>query len=295
MTRTAANMSMTARLRTPAQPAWQTPVLHGCGRFTMTANANRRFKRQSIWILEMFTVGRLSIGVESGEVHRVEPGMGVLYAPLTRYREIVSGTRQCQSVAVLFDPGDHPALLAMRAMAPRYRLIDDPKRIATTLLESIVDHFGGRDHFELQAIGDFHRLLAMLPAAHWTERSIHIGDVPNTAERTGVVSRARKFMADHLNESVTIARLATHANMSESGFAHAYRHAAGASPISDLRRMRVDAVKVHLLRNRMGLKRIAMETGFADAFHLSHVFRRVTGVSPREFRRAAGAISGVLE
>lgn len=261
----------------------------------MTASANRQFKRQSIWILEMFTVGTLSIGVEGGEVHRVEPGMGVLYAPLTHYREIVSGTRRCQSVAVLFDPGDHPALLPMRTMMPRYRLIDDPKRTATQLLESIVDRFGGRDHIELQAIGDFHRLLALLPAARWTERSIHIGAASSAVERTGVVSKARKFMADHLNESVTITRLAAHANMSESGFAHAYRHAAGVSPISDLRRMRVDAVKMHLLRNRIGLERIAQETGFADAFHLSHVFRRVAGVSPREFRRAAGTESGVAE
>ena len=75
--------------------------------------------------------------------------------------------------------------------------------------------------------------------------------------------------------------------MSESGFAHAYRRLAGQSPGQALRRMRIEAVKMYLLHNRLTLEKIAQLTGFADAFHLSHTFRKVVGVSPKQFRQHA--------
>jgi transcriptional regulator GlxA family with amidase domain len=81
-----------------------------------------------------------------------------------------------------------------------------------------------------------------------------------------------------------LADIAAAVGMSVSGFAHNYKRQTGLSPMAMLRRMRVEAVKSHLMRERLTLEQIANETGFADAFHLSRTFKEVTGVSPRQFR-----------
>jgi AraC family transcriptional regulator len=62
-----------------------------------------------------------------------------------------------------------------------------------------------------------------------------------------------------------------------------------------LRAMRIEAAKVQLVRGDLKLDAIAIQTGFADAFHLSRTFKRMVGSSPRQFLRnlrSAGAVGG---
>jgi AraC family transcriptional regulator len=48
--------------------------------------------------------------------------------------------------------------------------------------------------------------------------------------------------------------------------------------------VRIDRVKALLLESRLSLATIADETGFSDQSHMSKVFRKLTGSTPRLFR-----------
>jgi len=74
--------------------------------------------------------------------------------------------------------------------------------------------------------------------------------------------------------------------MSVSALAHRYRAATGETPMTTVKRARLDLAK-GLLAKGYRLKEIASQVGFADEFHLSKTFKQVEGVSPRAYHRAA--------
>jgi transcriptional regulator GlxA family with amidase domain len=51
-----------------------------------------------------------------------------------------------------------------------------------------------------------------------------------------------------------------------------------------VRRLRVDAAQRMLTNSDISLAQIALETGFADQSHLTRVFRRATGLTPKLYR-----------
>lgn len=100
---------------------------------------------------------------------------------------------------------------------------------------------------------------------------------------SGAVRSVREYLQAHLGEAISLVELARHAGVSLSTLSHHYRRETGETPMQTLVQMRLHQVKGLLLRG-LPLKEIAPLAGFVDAFHLSRVFKRMTGVSPRQFR-----------
>ena len=153
------------------------------------------------------------------------------------------------------------------------------------LTENSLHHLGLGVPDDVQATAFFLSIIAHLLRAEKQENTLII-----TSAHPGgdIVTFAHQYMRKRLGNSLQLAEIAAAVGMSVSGFAHNYKRQTGISPMTMLRRMRVETVKSHLLRERLTLEQIAIETGFADAFHLSRTFKNITGLSPRQFRRNAG-------
>lgn len=80
----------------------------------------------------------------------------------------------------------------------------------------------------------------------------------------------------------TLERMATHAGMSRSAFAAAFKTATGTTPAAYSLDWKLN-VAASLLRTGRSVKQVALDLGFADAPALSRAFRRRTGASPREW------------
>jgi AraC family transcriptional regulator len=74
--------------------------------------------------------------------------------------------------------------------------------------------------------------------------------------------------------------------LSPSHFARRFKSATGAPPHQYLMAMRVERAKRRLLA-REPIAEIALECGFTHQEHLTRVFRRLTGMTPASYRRAA--------
>jgi AraC-like DNA-binding protein len=242
------------------------------------------------WVLEMFTDGQMELAIEQGSFQAVGRAWGALYSPGTHYRERLEPGQRCQSVVVYFDPGMGDVLKRLKNLQPGHRFIHDPQGQLREMAQRIETKLFGQDADQLEAMGAFLQAMSLLVACADDGRTL------SAALTAGddLVDLARAYMRDHLHENISVADMASHCRMSESGFAHAYRRQAGYSPMLDLRRIRVEAVKMQLLHNRLTLAQIAQVTGFSDGFHLSHVFRKVAGVSPRQFKQRASAAMNVL-
>jgi len=131
--------------------------------------------------------------------------------------------------------------------------------------------------------------IARLLAAHLLRKhSTSAGDsgAPIGGLKRALVERAIDYMETNLSESLTLADVATASGLSPSHFARRFKSATGAPPHQYLMSMRVERAK-RMLAHREPIAEIALACGFTHQEHLTRIFRRLTGLTPASFRRAA--------
>jgi len=105
---------------------------------------------------------------------------------------------------------------------------------------------------------------------------------------TRAVLRAIEYMHANLAESVRLEDIAGAAGLSIFHFSRTFRHATGVAPHRYLVEARIVRVKTLLLESEESLASIAEEAGFSDQSHMSKVFRRLAGTTPKQFRDGVG-------
>jgi AraC-like DNA-binding protein len=109
-------------------------------------------------------------------------------------------------------------------------------------------------------------------------------DAP-TPKRTSV-ERAREYLAENYSENVTLERLARLASLSPFHFSRLFREQFGMPPHAFQNQVRVARAK-SLLAMGYAVSRVAAQTGFADQSHLTRQFKRLTGVTPGQYRQSS--------
>ncbi|HEV7301166.1 MAG TPA: AraC family transcriptional regulator [Tepidisphaeraceae bacterium] len=100
-------------------------------------------------------------------------------------------------------------------------------------------------------------------------------------EEDQLVQLVRQHVRDHLAERISLGDLADAACLSRFHFARRFRVAAGMSPMAFVRSQRVDAARALLMTRSVPLRAVARTVGLGNEFHLSRVYKRVTGQTPR--------------
>lgn len=98
--------------------------------------------------------------------------------------------------------------------------------------------------------------------------------------------RAMDYMDEHFAELLTVEDVAAHSGYSLYHFLRSFRKVYGETPAAYLARRRIERAK-HLLREPCQVTDVAFAVGFASLGSFSATFRKMTGMSPREFRAAA--------
>lgn len=103
--------------------------------------------------------------------------------------------------------------------------------------------------------------------------------------RPDPVARAKRYMIEHLGEAPSLAEIARGAHSSPFHLTRLFRARTGLSL-----HQYVMALKLRVSLNRLEaydgrLDRLAQTLGFSDLPHLSRLFRKAFGMSPREFLR----------
>ena len=105
-----------------------------------------------------------------------------------------------------------------------------------------------------------------------------------------LLARTRRLgpLADYLRANlatpITAADMAAVCGLSLSGFHRFFRQQAETSPMNYLKQMRLNEAAHLLLSTDSGLKEVANQTGFANAFHFSREFKRMYGCPPSAYR-----------
>jgi AraC family transcriptional regulator len=113
-----------------------------------------------------------------------------------------------------------------------------------------------------------------------------------TRRRDGTLPRAKlravvEYVEDHLAASPTLEQMAAIARLSVYHFARQFRRATGLAPHQYVIARRVERAK-QLLHGDLSLAEVAVCAGFSDQSKFSDHFKRLVGVTPRQFRMSAG-------
>lgn len=99
------------------------------------------------------------------------------------------------------------------------------------------------------------------------------------------ISRVTDFILVHLNQVLSLPVLAQQVGFSPYHFARLFRQTTGESPHQFVLRQRIERAQRLLKERDMPLAHIALESGFANQSHLTQVFKRHLGLTPRAYRQ----------
>lgn len=108
--------------------------------------------------------------------------------------------------------------------------------------------------------------------------------IQEAAAEPAAVSKARAFIADHLDESLSLTEVARAASMSAFYFCKIFKAAVGLTFTDYVARTRVEKTKQMLLNPNVRISEAAFAAGFQSLSQFNRVFRRVVGESPTEYR-----------
>ncbi|MCI8835876.1 MAG: helix-turn-helix domain-containing protein [Ruminococcus sp.] len=102
----------------------------------------------------------------------------------------------------------------------------------------------------------------------------------------GTVNRAREYMNENYMKDLTLQKVAEAAGVSANYLSTLFTQERGESFVECLNQIRIEHACIYLNQNYYKIYEIAYKVGFKDEKYFSRVFKKVTGVSPSEYKRA---------
>jgi len=96
------------------------------------------------------------------------------------------------------------------------------------------------------------------------------------------VSTAKEYLCSSLDQGITLEDVAQRVGFSRYHFIRLFKQHTGISPHQYRTLKRIQAAK-QLIRKKMPLAQVALETGFVDQSHFTNKFGQYTGVTPTQY------------
>ncbi len=99
-----------------------------------------------------------------------------------------------------------------------------------------------------------------------------------------VVQQAQVYIENNLEKRITIEDLSSKLNVGRRNFDRRFIKATGNTPIEYAQRVKIEAAKKAFETNRKTINEVMYEVGYTDVKAFREVFRKITGMSPLEYK-----------
>jgi transcriptional regulator GlxA family with amidase domain len=99
-----------------------------------------------------------------------------------------------------------------------------------------------------------------------------------------MICQAQTYIEENLSEKISFEELASKLAISRRNFDRRFIKATGNTPVEYLQRVKVEVAKNTLEKGRKNVNEVMDEVGYSDDKAFREVFRKITGMSPLEYK-----------
>jgi transcriptional regulator GlxA family with amidase domain len=99
-----------------------------------------------------------------------------------------------------------------------------------------------------------------------------------------VVEQAQAYIESHLDEKISMEYLSAKYSVGRRNFDRRFIKATGNTPVEYLQRVKIEAAKKAFETTRKTVNEVMYHVGYSDVKAFREVFRKITGLSPLEYR-----------
>ncbi|UWP57891.1 response regulator [Ruminococcus gauvreauii] len=105
------------------------------------------------------------------------------------------------------------------------------------------------------------------------------------ADAEDLIRKVKLYITQHYAEDLSLGMLSNQAFLSPSYLSKLFKHHEGINLSTYLQNVRVEQAKVLLLTTNLKTYEIAERVGIPDPIYFSRIFKKVTGIRPKDFRK----------
>ena len=100
-----------------------------------------------------------------------------------------------------------------------------------------------------------------------------------------MVKEAQAYIESNMQEKISVEHLSARFAVGRRNFDRRFIKATGNTPVEYLQRVKIESAKKALETSRKTINEVMYEVGYSDVKAFREVFRKVTGMSPLEYRK----------
>jgi transcriptional regulator GlxA family with amidase domain len=98
------------------------------------------------------------------------------------------------------------------------------------------------------------------------------------------VKKAQNYIENNLQEKISMEKLSSKFSVGRRNFDRRFIKATGNTPVEYLQRVKIESAKKALESSRKTVNEVMYDVGYSDVKAFREVFRRITGLSPLEYK-----------
>jgi len=99
-----------------------------------------------------------------------------------------------------------------------------------------------------------------------------------------MVKKAQDYIEGHLDEKISVEHLSTRFAVGRRNFDRRFIKATGNTPVEYSQRVKIESAKKAFETSRKNINEVMYDVGYSDVKAFREVFRKITGMSPLEYR-----------
>ena len=110
-----------------------------------------------------------------------------------------------------------------------------------------------------------------------------------------VARKCEEYLKQHYRESSVIVQVVDQTNIPERTFKRRFKTATGTTLIEYVQNLRIEEAKRLLETGQMPVDEISIEAGYEDASFFRRLFKRLTGLTPSQYRRMFQPMKNIIK
>jgi len=109
------------------------------------------------------------------------------------------------------------------------------------------------------------------------------------------ILKAQTYIEENHHLQINIDEIAEHSNMSKRNFIRRFKKATHNTPFEYLQRVKIEAAKKALEKGNQNINLLMYDAGYNDIKTFREVFKKITGLTPQDYRRKYSRAIPVLD